>query len=55
MLVTLIPLYIVDLQTSLLPDIPLILKAGIVMTVFGLFNAIAQPIMGKLSDKLDRR
>ena len=55
MLVTLIPLYIADLQTSFLPDMPLILKAGIVMTVFGLFNAIAQPIMGKLSDKLDRR
>ena len=55
MLVTLIPLYIVNLHTSILPDIPLILKAGIVMTVFGLFNAIAQPVMGKLSDRLDRR
>ncbi|MDF1533737.1 MAG: MFS transporter [Methanosarcinaceae archaeon] len=55
MLVTLIPLYIVNLHTSILPDMPLILKAGIVMTVFGLFNAIAQPIMGKLSDKIDRR
>ena len=55
MLVTLIPLYIIDLNTSIFPDIPLILKAGIVMTVFGSFSAIAQPIMGKLSDKLDRR
>lgn len=55
MLVTLIPLYVADLNTSIFPDMPLILKAGLVMTVFGLFNAIAQPIMGYLSDRLDRR
>jgi DHA1 family multidrug resistance protein-like MFS transporter len=55
MLITLIPLYIVDLNSLYLPDMPLMLKAGIVMTVFGLFNAISQPIMGRLSDRLDRR
>ncbi|MGP8321282.1 MAG: MFS transporter [Methanosarcinaceae archaeon] len=55
MLITLIPLYVVDLHTSIFPDMPLTLKAGLVMTVFGLFNAISQPLMGKLSDKLDRR
>jgi len=55
MLITLIPLYIVDLHTAILPDMPLMLKAGIVMTVFGMFNAISQPIMGRLSDKIDRR
>ncbi|MBN1134798.1 MAG: MFS transporter [Methanosarcinaceae archaeon] len=55
MLITLIPLYIVDLNSLFLPEMPLMLKAGIVMTVFGLFNAISQPIMGRLSDKIDRR
>jgi len=55
MLAFLIPLYIVDLNTSLFADTPVVVKAGIVATVFGLSNALSQPFMGRLSDRLDRR
>lgn len=55
MLVTLIPLYIADLGATFFSGLPLVVKSGLVVTVFGLFSALTQPIMGRLSDKLDRR
>ncbi|WP_367343711.1 MFS transporter [Methanomethylovorans sp.] len=51
----LIPLYIVQTHSIFAPEIPNIVKAGIVTTVFGLFNAFSQPISGRLSDRLDKR
>lgn len=55
MLVTLIPLYIADLGATFFSSLPLVVKSGLVVTVFGLFSALSQPIMGRLSDKLNRR
>lgn len=55
MLITLLPLYIIDLHTTILPDLPLAVKAGFVLAVFGIFMTISQPIMGNMSDKLNRR
>ncbi|MCQ1536183.1 MFS transporter [Methanosarcina sp. KYL-1] len=55
MLVTLIPLYIADLGASFFSGLPVVAKAGLVVTVFGLFSALTQPLMGRLSDRLDRR
>ena len=55
MLVALIPLYISDLGASFFSGLPLVARAGLVMTVFGLFSALTQPLMGRLSDRLDRR
>jgi MFS family permease len=51
----LIPLYIVQTHSVFAPEIPDVVKAGIVTTVFGLFNAFSQPISGRLSDRLDKR
>ncbi len=51
----LIPLYIVQTHSVFVPEIPDVVKAGIVTTVFGLFNAFSQPISGRLSDRLDKR
>jgi len=51
----LIPLFIVQTHSVFFPEIPDIVKAGIVTTVFGFFNAFSQPFLGKLSDKLDKR
>ncbi|MDW7731683.1 MAG: MFS transporter [Methanolobus sp.] len=55
MLAFLIPLYIVDLHSSVFANAPIVVKAGIVATVFGISNALSQPFMGRLSDRLDRR
>ncbi|TGC11508.1 MFS transporter [Methanolobus halotolerans] len=55
MLAFLIPLYIVGLHSSVFADTPIVVKAGIVATVFGISNAFSQPLMGRLSDRLDRR
>ncbi|AKB25864.1 bicyclomycin/multidrug efflux system [Methanosarcina sp. MTP4] len=55
MLVALIPLYIADLGSSFFTGLPLVAKAGLVTAVFGLFSAITQPLIGRFSDKIDRR
>jgi DHA1 family multidrug resistance protein-like MFS transporter len=55
MLAFLIPLYIIGLDSSLFASTPLVVKAGIVATAFGISNTISQPVMGKLSDRMDRR
>ncbi|MDD4748948.1 MAG: MFS transporter [Methanosarcinaceae archaeon] len=55
MLVALIPLYITELDSSLFSKLPLVAKAGLAMTVFGLFSALFQPFMGRLSDRLNVR
>ncbi|WP_370575745.1 MFS transporter [Methanomethylovorans sp.] len=51
----LIPLYIVQTHSIFAPEIPDIVKAGIVTTVFGLLNAFSQPFSGRLSDRLNKR
>ncbi|WP_406657819.1 MFS transporter [Methanolobus sp. ZRKC2] len=55
MLAFLIPLYIVDLHSFAFTDMPIVVKAGIVATVFGISNALSQPFMGRLSDRIDQR
>lgn len=50
-----IPLYIVTANSSISTGIPEIVKAGIITTFYGIFNSLSQPLLGKLSDKLDRR
>jgi MFS family permease len=55
MLAFLIPLYIIGLDSSLFASTPLVVKAGIVATAFGISNTISQPVMGKLSDRMGRR
>ncbi len=55
MLVALIPLYISDLGASFFSGLPLVARAGLIMTVFGLFSALTQPLMGRLSDRFDCR
>ena len=55
MLVALVPLYIADLGSSFFSGLPLVAKAGLAMTVFGLFSALSQPLMGRLSDRLNMR
>ncbi|WP_048193931.1 MFS transporter [Methanococcoides methylutens] len=55
MLVFIIPLYVANMDTLILQDMPAVLKAGLATTVFGLANSISQPYMGRLSERLDRR
>ncbi len=54
-LVFIIPLYVANVDTLLLEDMPVVLKAGLAAAVFGLANSLSQPFMGKLSERLDRR
>ena len=51
----LIPLYIVQTHSIFAPEIPDVVKAGIVTTVYGIFNAFSQPFLGRLSDRLNKR
>lgn len=55
MLAFLLPLYIVGLDSDIFHDTPIIVRAGIIATVFGLSNAISQPFLGRLSDSINRR
>ncbi len=55
MLAFLLPLYIVGLDSNIFSDTPIVVRAGIIATVFGLSNAISQPFLGRLSDSLNRR
>ncbi|MCD4703694.1 MAG: MFS transporter [Methanosarcinaceae archaeon] len=55
MLVFIIPLYVVNMDSLILQDMPTVLKAGLATTVFGLANSLSQPYMGRLSERLDRR
>jgi len=53
MLIPLIPLYITRLSSS--TDLSLAIKSALVFSVFGIFAAVSYPVMGRLSDRLDRR
>ncbi len=55
MLAFLLPLYIVGMDSSLFAQTPVVVKAGIIATVFGLSNAISQPLFGRLCDSANRR
>ncbi|WP_440952391.1 MFS transporter [Methanococcoides sp. FTZ1] len=55
MLVFIIPLYVANMDSMILQDMPAVLKAGLATTVFGLANSLSQPYMGRLSERLDRR
>lgn len=55
MMVALIPLYIAQLNSVYFHDIPVVVKVGIVMSVFGAVIALSQPLLGILSDQIGRR
>lgn len=55
MMVALIPLYIARLNSVYFHDVPVVVKVGIVMSLFGAVMALSQPLMGRLSDHMGRR
>jgi MFS family permease len=55
MLAFLLPLYIVGMDSNFFSGTPIVFRAGLIATVFGLSNALSQPFLGRLSDKLNRR
>ncbi|MEZ5335087.1 MAG: MFS transporter [Methanolobus sp.] len=55
MLAFLLPLYIVGLDTGIFSGTPVVVRAGLIATVFGLSNAFSQPFFGRLSDSINKR
>lgn len=55
MMVALIPLYIARLNSVYFQDVPVVVKVGIVMSVFGAVIALSQPLLGVLTDYLGKR
>ncbi|MBU4221395.1 MAG: MFS transporter [Euryarchaeota archaeon] len=55
MMVALIPLYIAQLNSVYFHEVPVAVKVGIVMSVFGAVIALSQPLLGVLSDQIGRR
>jgi MFS family permease len=53
-LIIVIPLYVAKLPAPWLP-FPETVRVGLLISIFGLVNALLQPIMGALSDKLGKR
>jgi MFS family permease len=53
-LIIVIPLYVAKLPSPWLP-FPETVRVGLLISIFGLVNALLQPIMGALSDKLGKR
>ncbi|MBE0523731.1 MAG: MFS transporter [Methanosarcinales archaeon] len=55
MMVALIPLYIAKLNSVYFQDVPVVVKVGIVMSIFGAVIALSQPFLGVLTDYLGKR
>lgn len=55
MMVALIPLYIAKLNSAYFQEVPVVVKVGIVMSIFGAVTALSQPLLGKLTDKMGAR
>jgi MFS family permease len=53
-LIIIIPLYVAQMPSPFLP-FPEPVRVGILISLYGIVNAILQPIMGALSDRLGRR
>lgn len=53
-LIIVIPLYVAQLPAPWLP-FPETVRVGLLISLFGLVNALLQPVMGALSDRLGRR
>jgi MFS family permease len=53
-LIIVIPLYVAALPSPLLP-FPEPVRVGILISLYGIVNALLQPLMGALSDRLGRR
>ncbi len=49
-----IPIFVAKLPAPLFP-LPVTTRIGILIAVYGIMNAMLQPVMGALSDRLDRR
>jgi MFS family permease len=50
-----IPLFVAQIPSPLLPDVPQPLLVGILISLYGIFNSALQPLTGALSDRMSRR
>ncbi len=50
-----IPLYVAQIPSPLLPNVPQPLLVGILISLYGIFNSALQPLTGALSDRMARR
>jgi MFS family permease len=50
-----IPLFVAQIPSPLLPNVPQPLLVGILISLYGIFNSALQPLTGALSDRMSRR
>jgi MFS family permease len=50
-----IPLFVAQIPSPLLPNVPQPLLVGILISLYGIFNSALQPLTGALSDQMSRR
>jgi len=50
-----IPLFVAQIPSPLLPNVPQPLLVGILISLYGIFNSTLQPLTGALSDRMSRR
>ena len=53
MMIPMMPLYITELPAGM--DLDIVIKSALVFAVFGFFSVASYPVMGRLSDRIDRR
>jgi MFS family permease len=50
-----IPLFVAQIPSPLLPNVPQPLLVGILISLYGIFNSVLQPLTGALSDRMSTR
>jgi MFS family permease len=50
-----IPLFVAQIPAPLLPNVPQTMLVGILISLYGIFNSVLQPLTGALSDRMSRR
>ena len=53
MMIPMMPLYVTELHCGMNLDV--VIKSALVFAVFGLFSVISYPVMGRFSDRINRR
>ncbi len=53
MMIPMMPLYVTELHSGMNLDV--VIKSALVFAVFGLFSVISYPVMGRFSDRINRR
>ncbi len=53
MMIPMMPLYVTELHSGMNLDV--VIKSALVFAVFGLFSVLSYPVMGRFSDRIDRR